>query len=110
MSDDDVKRQSAVYADTTNRLRNTTELDDAAIDKIALTKVDESVYGFDAKRGRDGNYVQQGHGAPGHESANHFAAIRRYEGEESYRRAVAEIWKRDPKRAAALSLPQPART
>lgn len=63
-----------------------------------------NVYGFDAKKDRHGNYIQQGVGAKGRESANHFASIRRYEGKEAWEAAVKEIWKRDPKRAKQLGL------
>lgn len=65
-----------------------------------------NVYGHDAKRDRKGNWIEQGIGAPGRESANHFASIRRYEGKESYEAAVREIWKRDPKRAQLIGLPK----
>lgn len=35
-----------------------------------------------------------GIGAPGRETANHFNAIRKYEGEEAYSKAVADAGKR----------------
>lgn len=65
-----------------------------------------NVFGFDAKKDRKGNFVQQGIGSPGHETANHFAAIRKYEGKEAWEAAVREIWKRDPKHAERLNLPK----
>jgi hypothetical protein len=80
------------------------------MDEQALAKVDESVFGHDAKKDRNGNFIQQGIGSPGHETVNHFAAIRKYEGEESWKRAVAKLWKENPTHAAKLGLPQPART
>jgi hypothetical protein len=80
------------------------ELD--AIGKLADAK---NVYGFDAKQRSDGTWVEQGVGAAGRESTNHFQSIRRYEGQAAYDRAIREIWRRDAKRAAALGLPQPAR-
>jgi hypothetical protein len=64
------------------------------------------VFGHDYKM-RKGEPVEQGFGARGHETENHFVAIRKYEGEEPYWTAVAEIWKRDPDRAAKLRLPKP---
>lgn len=67
---------------------------------------DAAVYGFDAKKDRKGKRQQQGIGAPGHETGNHFAAIRRYEGEEAYREAVMDLWKRNPKGAERLGLPK----
>ena len=64
-----------------------------------------AVYGHDAKKDRDGNYIQQGVGSPGHENFNHFQAIRRYQGEAAYKAAVKEIYQRDPGRAKKLGLP-----
>lgn len=102
---------------------NTEELDDmkekmekGALPKDALKRHYEAearnVFGFDAKKDRNGEYIEQGIGAKGHETANHFAALKKAERENfeepgTYRRALAEIWKRDPKRAKALHLPQP---
>jgi hypothetical protein len=107
MPDDlEAKRQTAAYADTTNRLRHTTELPDGEIDRLALAAVETSVFGHDAKKDRKGNYLQQGVGAPGFETGNHFSSILRYQGREHYEKAVREIWARDPKRAAALNLPK----
>jgi hypothetical protein len=66
-----------------------------------------AVYGFDAKRDpKTGEYIQQGVGAPGRENFNHFQAIRRYQGEAAYLKAVKEIWRRDPDRARKLGLPE----
>ena len=65
-----------------------------------------NVFGHDSKV-KKGEPIEQGVGAPGRESANHFAAIARYEGKEAYDAAVAELHKRDPKRHAALKLPVP---
>ena len=64
------------------------------------------VFGHDHKV-RKGEPIEQGIGAQGRESANHFISIRRYEGEDAYWSAVGEIHKRDPKRHAALKLPHP---
>lgn len=48
--------------------------------------------------------VENGIGAPGRESHNHFAAIRKYEGEDAYRAAINALFKRDPEHAAKLGL------
>jgi hypothetical protein len=61
------------------------------------------------EKDRDGNYIQQGRGARGHETASHFASLRRWEGQAAYEKAVREIYGRDPDRARKLGLPQPAR-
>src|SRR6516165_8722069 len=85
---------------------------DASIEvahEAAKTAHFAAVYGFDAKKDRASNFVQQGVGAPGRENFNHFQAIRRYQGEQAYLRAVKEIWQRDPDRARKLGLPQPER-
>lgn len=106
----EIKRQTAAYADTLNRLRATREdLSDAEIEQLALAAVDAAVFGFDAKKDRNGNFIQQGMGSKGHETVNHFASIRRWEGQAAYDKAVREIYGRDPDRARKLGLPQPAR-
>jgi hypothetical protein len=112
MADDlEARRQCAAYARHIAWLRHTQpDMTDEDMDAQALAKVDEAVFGFDAKGDRNGNFIQQGVGSPGHETSNHFASIRKYEGEESWRRAIAEIYRRDPVRAKALGLSQPART
>jgi hypothetical protein len=72
--------------------------------------VARNVFGFDAKQDRHGNWIEQGLGAKGHETANHFAALKKAESSGlelpgAYDRAVAEIWKRDPDRAKKIGLP-----
>jgi hypothetical protein len=72
--------------------------------------VAKNVFGHDAVKDRNGNYLEQGVGAKGHETANHFQALKKSEamGVElpgTYDKAVAEIWKRDPERAQKLGLP-----
>jgi hypothetical protein len=69
-----------------------------------------NVFGHDHKKDRHGRPIEQGHGARGHETANHFAALKKAEamGVElsgTYDKAVAEIWKRDATRAQKLGLP-----
>jgi hypothetical protein len=70
------------------------------------------VFGVDAKKDARGNFIEQGIGSKGNETANHFAAIRKAEREGhepagSYRAALADIWRRDPERARKLRLPEP---
>lgn len=86
--------------------------DDVATGKLPKDAVkqhfkdeEKHVFGFDVKHDRKGNPIEQGLGSPGHETGNHFISIRKYEGEDAYWSAVAEIWKRDPERAKKLSLP-----
>lgn len=102
------KRQSAAYLAKIAMLRRgDPDMSDEDMDKLALQANDEAVYGFDAKKDRKGNYIPQGIGSPGHETANHFNSIRRYEGKEAYEAALREIWKRDPDHAQKLGLPKP---
>jgi hypothetical protein len=69
-----------------------------------------AVYGHDHKVDRAGNPIEQGQGAAGHETGNHFAALKKAEamGHElpgTYDKAVAALWKKDPDRARKLGLP-----
>jgi hypothetical protein len=64
------------------------------------------VFGANAKRDRNGNYIEQGIGSLGRESVNHLAGILKYEGPEAYQASVDAIWKRDPDHAKRLGLPQ----
>jgi hypothetical protein len=78
--------------------------------KAAVAK---NVFGHDAVKDRHGNYLEQGVGAKGHESANHFAALKKAEamGIElpgTYDKAIAEIWKRDPERPPEARLARKA--
>ena len=75
----------------------------------------DNVFGFDHKKDRQGNPIEQGIGSKGHETKNHFAALKKAEqmGLEpagAYDRAVGEIWGRDPDRAQKLGLPKPNRS
>jgi hypothetical protein len=70
---------------------------------------DTDVFGFDAKKDRNGNYIEQGIGSEGHETLNHFANIRKYEGDESYWAAVSKCWRKFPDHAARIRLPKPPR-
>jgi hypothetical protein len=52
-----------------------------------------------------------GIGAKGHETANHFAALKKaesegYEAPGTHTAAVAELWQRDPQRAERIGLPK----
>lgn len=74
--------------------------------------VEDNVFGHDHKRDRKGRPIEQGIGSRGRETRNHFDALKRSEQLKleppgSYDAAVAEIWKRDPKRAEKLQLPKP---
>ena len=102
----DIARRKAITAaeDAGRPLPSESEL--AAIELEALRK---DVFGFDYKTDRDGNPIQQGIGAPGRESVNHFASIRRYEGQAAYERAVREIYRRSPDHARKIGLPEPTR-
>jgi hypothetical protein len=102
------QRETAAYSSTRNWLAHTTDLPEAELDRLALEAVEDGVWGHDAPRNRDGTRQQQGVGSPGHETANHFQAIRRYCGEEAWKEAVREIQKRDPERHAKLGLPKMA--
>jgi len=68
-----------------------------------------NTFGVGYQTDRSGNPIPVGVGAPGRETANRYASIRRYEGQAAYEKAVREIYKRDPQRAKALNLPEPPR-
>jgi hypothetical protein len=68
-----------------------------------------NVFGFDFKTDASGKPIEQGIGSKGHESLNHFNAMLKSEqtgliAPGTYKAAVAEIWKRDPKRAEKIGL------
>jgi hypothetical protein len=68
------------------------------------------VFGVDAQKDRHGNFIEQGLGAKGRETANHFNALKKAEamGVElpgTYDRAIADIWKRNPDHAKKIGLP-----
>lgn len=63
-------------------------------------------YGFDAKQDRNGKWIEQGIGSPGHETSNHFSSILRYQGQAAYEKAVRALWKSNPDRARLIGLPQ----
>jgi hypothetical protein len=72
MADDietEAKRQSAAYARTIGWLRHTQpHLSDEEMDARGLAANDEAVFGHDANRDRNGEFIQQGIGSPGHET------------------------------------------
>jgi hypothetical protein len=70
-----------------------------------------NVFGFDSKTDARGQPIEQGIGAKGNETLNHFNAMLKAEQmggvvPGTYKAAVAEIWKRDPRRAEKLGLPR----
>jgi len=75
----------------------------------ALREEARNVFGVDAKQDRHGNWIEQGIGSKGNESIGHYQAIRKYEGEISYQKALREIWARDANHARELGLPEPAK-
>lgn len=99
---------SAAYAFERNRVLNAEGTPEAAHEAGIRAHL-ASVYGHDAKKDRNGNFIPQGIGSPGHENGNHFAGIRKYEGEDAYWRAVRAAYKHDPAHAKALGLPEPQR-
>jgi hypothetical protein len=82
---------------------------EAELKAIADEAERRNTWGFDYKTDRHGNPIPQGVGSPGHESYNHFASIRRYEGQAAYERAVREIYRRSPDHARKIGLPEPTR-
>lgn len=84
-------------------------LDEQTLTAIADEAEARNVYGDDAKKDAKGNFIQQGIGAKGRETSNHFAALLRYEGPVVYQKALREIWGRDPARAKLINLPEPER-
>jgi hypothetical protein len=101
-----ITRQKAIQAADDAHKPHPTE---AEIQKLIDEAEFKAVYGHDAVRRADGTPVVQGIGAPGRETPNHFAAIRKYEGQQAWERAVREIFRRDPDRAKKLGLPMPPR-
>jgi hypothetical protein len=75
----------------------------------AQHEVAKSVYGHDFRQDKQGRPIVQGIGAPGNENGNHFAAIRKWQGEVRYQAALKEIWKRDPNHARRIGLEEPDR-
>jgi hypothetical protein len=68
-----------------------------------------NVFGADAVKDKHGNFVEQGIGAKGRETLNHFNALKKAEamGMElpgSYDREVAAMWKNFPDRAKKIGL------
>jgi hypothetical protein len=99
-------RQAAIRAADDGRRPAPSE---AELAEIAAEAERKNTFGFDYKTDSRGQPIQQGIGSPGHETANHYASLRRYEGQAAYDKAVRELYRRDPVRAKALGLPEPAR-
>lgn len=72
------------------------ELDSMTPEERKAHRAEEEkiVFGTDFKKVK-GKPVEQGIGSPGRETPNHFAAIRKYEGEEAYKAALAKAKKGD---------------
>lgn len=64
--------------------------------KTHMIEEEKIVFGTDFKKVK-GHPVEQGIGSPGRETSNHLNAIRKYEGEEAYKKAVAEAEARKKK-------------
>lgn len=62
--------------------------------KAHMIEEEKIVFGQDFKKVK-GKPVEQGVGAPGHETPNHLNAIRKYEGEDAYKAALARVKKAD---------------
>lgn len=62
--------------------------------KAHAAEEEKIVFGHDFKKVK-GKPVEVGIGAPGRETANHLNAIRKYEGEEAYKAALAKAKKAD---------------
>lgn len=62
---------------------------DPAERKAHLAEEEKIVFGADFRKLK-GQPVEQGIGSPGRETPNHFAAIRKYEGEEAEKKARAD--------------------
>jgi hypothetical protein len=60
---------------------------------VHLAAEQKTVFGHDHVVAK-GKPVEQGIGSPGHESENHYAAIRKWEGPEAEKKARAEAAKR----------------
>jgi hypothetical protein len=80
--------------------------------KEHLADEEKTVFGRDrlnepAFKKVKGQPIETGIGSPGRENGNHFAAIKKYQGEDAYQEALTDIWKRDPDHAKKLSLPRP---
>lgn len=90
------------------------ELEVMTPEQIAAHRADEELTVFGRNklgepsftRDKNGAPVEQGIGAPGRETGNHFVAIRKYEGEDAYFKACADVWKKNPDHAKRLNLPK----
>lgn len=62
--------------------------------KVHRAEEEKIVFGHDFKKVK-GKPVEQGIGSPGRENQNHLNAIRKYEGEDAYKAALAKAKKAD---------------
>lgn len=74
--------------------KTTEELDAMTPEERKAHRAEEEkiVFGTDFKKVK-GKPVEQGIGSPGRETPNHLNAIRKYEGEEAYKAALAKAKK-----------------
>lgn len=87
------------------------ELPADALERQAESEA-RNVFGHDARKDRNGRFQEQGIGAIGNESLNHFEALKAaerqgYEKPGAYRAAVDAMWKRNPARAKLIGLEAP---
>ncbi len=116
MADQIVSKPSPVHMTEEDLADMQNAIDKGQLPRDAIEKHFEAealnVFGHDAKKVK-GEFVEQGIGSKGHETANHYAAhlkaerVDKIEPPGAYEAAVKEIWKRDPKRAEKLKLPRP---
>ena len=76
------------------------ELPPDALERQAESEA-KNVFGADAKRDKNGKFIEQGIGSKNHESLNHFTALLRaeqqgFEPAGTYNKAVADLWKPRP--------------
>src|SRR5262249_31452482 len=77
----------------------------------ALESERRNVFGYNYKTDSKGEPVQMGIGSKGNENISHFQALAKrvqqgFESPSAYNDAVKRLWREDPKRAAAIGLPQ----
>jgi hypothetical protein len=118
VADDDMRRyleemsgggKSAVYSLAYEKAARAGKTD-AEAKALAEEAERKNVFGFDHKT-VGGVPQQQGVGSKGNENINHFQSLRKAEqqGREApgaYEKAVKELWKSNPQKAAQLGLPQ----
>jgi hypothetical protein len=81
---------------------------EAEADAIALEADRQNCYGFDWRtRAVNGEPRENGIGSwPDKFTGNHFTALRKYEGQAAWERAVRQLYKDNPQRAKQIGLPE----